>query len=305
MRILIAGSSGLIGSALATSLERGGHEVRRLIRPATVGDGIPWDPDEGTLDPAAFDGVDGVVNLGGRSIGDHRWSDREKHLLWESRIPSARLIAERMAAAPTRPGVLINASAVGYYGDQGDRVLTEADGPGSGFLAELTQAWEAATAPASAAGIRVVTLRSGIVLSDAGGAMGRLLAPFGPRWLSPYRWGLGGPVAGGKQYWSWISLEDEIRAIVHLLIGDVSGPVNLTSPAPATNREFVKALGRALHRPAVMPIPGFVIRIVLGSELAEAMVLDGQRVRPARLEAGGFEFRDTDLDRAMRTAVGR
>ena len=303
MRMLIAGSTGLIGSALVPRLERRGHQVTRLVRPVTAAEGIPWDPPH-RLDPDALRGFDAVINLAGRSIGERRWSEKEKRLLWESRVDTTRLLAESLAATDPRPGVLINASAVGYYGDGGDAVLTEGASAGDGFLSRLTVAWEAATAPASDAGIRVVLARSGIVLSADGGAVGRLLAPFGPRWLSPYRWGLGGPIAGGEMYWPWISLDDEISAIIHLLESPIEGPVNLVSPEPARNRDFIKAVGRALRRPTVIPIPAFVLKIVLGTELADALVLEGQRAVPARLEADGFEFADTDLDAAMREAIG-
>jgi uncharacterized protein (TIGR01777 family) len=305
MRYLLAGSSGLIGTALSAHLGASGHEVRRLVRPESAGSGIPWDPARGELDPSALDGVDVVVNLSGRSIGERRWSDAEKRLLRDSRVDPTRLLAEAIAARADRPAVLVNASAVGFYGDGGDRILTEQDPPGSGFFPDLCTAWEAATAAAADAGVRVVSLRTGIVLSDRGGVVSRLLAPLGPRWISPYRWGLGGPVAGGRQYWSWLSLQDALRAIDHLVAGDLAGPVNLMTPAPVTNREFTKALGRALHRPTVLPIPGFVVKAVLGSELARATVLEGQRAIPARLEGAGFEFRDTDLDRALREALGR
>ena len=305
MRFLVAGSTGLLGSALVDRLHGDGHEVMRLVRPDTEGavDGIAWDPPD-RMDPSAVGGFDGVVNLAGRSIGERRWSDNEKRLLWESRVDTTRLLAEALADSDPRPRVLLNSSAVGYYGDGGDDVLTEGSPGGSGVLAEMCAAWEAATGPASAAGIRVAMTRSGIVLSADGGALGRLLAPFGPRWLSPYRWGLGGPIAGGRMYWSWISLDDEISALVHLLTrSQIEGPVNLVSPNPVRNREFIKAVGRVLHRPTVIPIPGFVLEVVLGRELAEALVLQGQRVIPARLEADGFEFADTDLEESMEKAL--
>ncbi|MEX2418903.1 MAG: TIGR01777 family oxidoreductase, partial [Acidimicrobiia bacterium] len=244
------------------------------------------------------------ANFGGRSIGERRWSDREKRLLWDSRVGPTRVLAEALAATTARPAVLVNGSAIGFFGDGGDRVLTDDAPKGEGFLTDLTAAWEAATAPASAVGIRVVTPRSGIVLSPDGGALGRLLAPFGPRWLSPYRWGLAGPVAGGKMYWSWISLRDEVAGIRHLLVdSQLAGPVNLVSPQPVTNRVFIKTLGRVIRRPTVMPIPGFVLKVVLGSELADALVLEGQRAVPARLQADGFVFTDTDLELAMREAL--
>jgi uncharacterized protein len=306
VRILISGSTGTIGSALVAALEERGDEVARLVRPETTGaDGVPWDPASGDLDPSLVSGFDAVVNLSGRSIGERRWSAAEKALLWESRVPLTAAIAGAVAAASPRPSVVVNASAVGYYGDGGDTVLDEESPAGTGFLADLVKAWEGATEPAAEAGARVVAVRSGIVLSTAGGALGRMLAPLGPRWLSPYRWGLGGPVGGGRQYWSWISLGDHVRGLVHLLAASaLSGPVNLTSPWPVTNREFTKAMGRALRRPTVMPIPGFVVKAVLGSELARALVLEGQRVVPTRLSDDGFEFRDTDLEGALRDALG-
>ncbi len=197
----------------------------------------------------------------------------------------------------------MNASAVGYYGDGGDAVLDESSPAGTDFLAQVCVAWEAATSPASDAGIRVVMPRSGIVLSPDGGALGRLLAPLGPSWLSPYRWGLGGVVGRGRQWWSWISLGDEIRALLHLIDSDVAGPVNLVAPEPTTHRGFIKALGRALRRPTVLPIPPFVVKLVIGSELAEALVLQGQRARPAVLLDSGFQFEDVDLESALRDAL--
>lgn len=303
MRILVAGSTGLVGSALIPRLVGEGHEVTRLVRPETDAEGIPWDPPQ-QLEAGALGGFDTVINLAGRSIGERRWTEREKRLLWASRVDTTRLLAQGMAVADPRPLLLINASAVGYYGDGGEAVLTEASSAGEGFLARLTVAWEGATAAAADAGIRVVVARSGIVLSTDGGALGRLLAPFGPKWLSPYRWGLGGPVAAGSAFWPWISLDDEVSAIVHLLDSKIEGPVNLVSPDPVRSREFIKAVGRALHRPTVIPIPAFVLKVVLGGELAAALVLQGQRAVPARLQADGFEFEDADLDAAMREAIG-
>ncbi|WKZ83602.1 MAG: TIGR01777 family oxidoreductase [Acidimicrobiia bacterium] len=302
MQLVVAGSSGLIGEALVRSLRSDGHGVRRLVRPETAADGVSWDPRRGHLPTDALSGVDAVVNLAGRSIGERRWSDAEKGALWASRVDSTRLLAESVAQMGSPP-VLLNASAVGYYGDGGDAVLDETAAAGDGFLARLCAAWEEATTPAAAAGGRVVHLRSGIVLSTRGGALGRLLAPFGPRWLSPYRWGLGGVVGRGRQWWSWISLQDEVAAIRHLLESDLSGPVNLVAQEPVTHREFVKALGRVLRRPTVVPIPSFVLRMILGSELAEALVLEGQRVVPARLEADGFRWHQPDLEQALAAAL--
>lgn len=303
MRIAIAGSSGLIGTALIDALRLAGHEVDRLVRPESTGSGIAWDPAAGTVDAAALEGVDAVINLAGRSIGDRRWTDTEKRLLASSRIDATRLLADALAGLARKPAVLISASAIGFYGDRGDEELTEASGPGAGFLPNLCRDWEAATDAARRAGIRVVLLRTGIVLSGRGGALGRLLAPFGPSWLSPYRWGLGGWIGRGAQWWSWISMRDQIRAIMHLLGSEVAGPVNLTAPDPVTNRGFLKAVGRALHRPVWLPIPRFVLRLVLGSGLAEATLFDSQRVLPIRLAADGFVFEDTSLGDVLADAL--
>ncbi len=302
MRIAIAGSSGVVGSALSVALSNRGDEVIRLTRPQSTDAGVSWDPEVGTIDVEALEGLDAVVNLSGRSIGDRRWTQAERQRLWSSRVDSTRVLASALALLDRPPAVLISASAVGYYGDGGDSLLDETSPAGSGFLADLCVAWEAANGPAADAGIRTAQLRSGIVLSASGGALGRLLAPFGPSWISPFRWGMGGPVGGGRQWWSWISLEDEIRAIVHILDASISGPVNLVSPNPATNREFTKALGRVLRRPTVIPIPGFVLRILLGSGLAEGLVLDGQRAVPAVLGDSGFEFTHNDVDMGLSAA---
>lgn len=308
MRIAIAGSTGLIGSRLVEILRGRGDHVARLVRPATdtselEADGIAWDPASGTIDAAALEGFDVVVNLAGRNIGERRWTDREKRLVWDSRVDSTRLLATTLAGLQRKPSLLINASAVGFYGDGGDQILTEQSPQGEGFLSDLTAAWEEATAPATAAGIGVATLRSGIVLSTDGGALGRLLAPLGPRWLSPYRWGLGGPVGRGDQWWSWISLTDEVRAVLHVIDTGITGPVNLVAPEPVTHRSFIKALGRVLRRPTALRVPVFVVKLFLGSELAEALVLEGQRAVPEKLLASGFEFTHTDVESGLCEAL--
>jgi uncharacterized protein (TIGR01777 family) len=303
VRIAIAGSSGLIGTALIAALRADGHVVDRLVRPASAGSGISWDPAAGTIDAAALEGVDAVINLAGRSIGDRRWSAAEKELLTSSRVDSTTLLSEALAGLARKPEVLINASAIGFYGDRGDEELNEDAAVGEGFFPDLCGAWEASTNAASAAGIRVVRLRTGIVLSGEGGALGRLLAPFGPAWLSPYRWGLGGWIGSGRQWWSWISMRDQVRAMRHLLSSDLSGPVNLTAPSPVANKTFMKAVGRALRRPVWIPIPRFVLRLLLGSGLAEATLFDSQRVVPTRLLGDGFAFEDTDLDEALTSVL--
>ena len=300
MRIAVAGSTGLIGSALGEALRARGDEVLRLVRPDTGAEGIFWDPARGSLEPGALDGVDAVINLAGRSIGERRWSDREKTALLSSRVDSSRLLGE--AVVGDGVPVLLNASAIGFYGDRGDEPVTETAARGTGFLAELTAEWEAATGPAAAAGVRVALLRTGMVLTRRGGALAKMLAPFGPSWLSPFKWGWGGRLGSGRQVWSWISLEDQVRAVLHVLDGGLDGPVNLTGPAPATNREFTRALSRLLRRPAVIPIPAFALEILLGSELAQGLLLDGARVVPERLTRSGFEFAHPDLDAALAAA---
>lgn len=302
MRIAIAGSTGTIGSALTTALRERGDEVVRLVRPATSAEGIAWDPAAGTIDAAALEGFDAVVNVVGRSIGEHRWSAAEKSRLWRSRVDATELLAATLASLRAKPEMLVNASAVGYYGDGGDAELTEAAPAGSGFLADLCVAWEGATVPAADAGIGVARLRNGIVLTPNGGALGRLMTPLGPRWISPYRWGLAGPVGRGDQWWSWISLDDHVRAVLHVLDHRITGPVNLTTPSPVTLRQFIEALGRVLRRPTVIRIPEFAVRLVLGSELADAVVLQGQRAVPAVLVGSGFEFTTTDVEAGLREA---
>jgi uncharacterized protein (TIGR01777 family) len=306
VRIVVAGSSGLIGSVLLPVLEEAGHRVERLVRPGSVAAaGIPWDPGKGRLNAAALEGADAVVNLGGRSIGERRWDEAERRLIRESRVGPTRLLAEALAGLAPPPRVLVNASAVGFYGNRPGERLTEESGPGEGFFAGVCRDWEEATRPAAEAGARVVSLRSGLVLSRQGGALGRLLAPLGPRWLSPYRWGLGGWLGDGAQVWSWIALEDEVRAILHLLASDLSGPVNLTAPDPADNKRFVKAVGRALGRPVWLPIPRFVPRALLGRGLADATLFDSQAVYPERLQADGFRFALPDLAGAVEAVLAK
>jgi uncharacterized protein len=303
MKIVIAGSSGVVGTGLIAALNERGDEVIRLVRPQSNAVGIPWDPEVGSISTNDLEGADAVVNLAGRSIGERRWTAAEKQLVFSSRVESTRLLATAIAGLERPPAVMVNASAIGYYGDGGDRLLAEDAPAGSGFLSEVCVAWERATEPAESAGVRVAYLRTGIVLSVDGGALGRMLAPLGPRWISPFRWGLGGPIAGGRQWWSWISLHDEIQAILHVLDTEIAGPVNVVAPHPVTNRTFTKALGRALGRPTVMPIPGFVLKLFLGSELADALVLEGQQVVPQVLSESGFEFSHLDIDAGLRAAL--
>lgn len=298
MRILISGSSGLIGSALRRHLTAHAHDVVRLVRSEPAPGEVRWDPATGDLDPAAFDGVDAVVNLSGAGVGDRRWTAERKAEIVDSRVNPTRLLAETMADLPQRPEVFLSSSAIGFYGDRGDAVLTESSGPGPAddFLVRVTTEWEAAAEPAVGAGIRTVHLRTGIVLDEEAGALGRMLLPF--------KLGIGGRLGDGEQWWSWISLEDEIRAITHLLTSPLDGPVNLTAPRPATNAEVTKALGAALGRPTLLPVPGFALDLLLGKELAQALAFTSARVLPERLLADGFEFRHQDLGAGIAAALG-
>ena len=297
-RIVVAGASGLIGSALVATLQQQGHAVVRLVRrPAQGTHEISWDPVGGTLDPGALDGVGAVVNLSGAGIGDHRWTDAYKRELVQSRLAATGLLARTIAGSSTRPPVFLSGSAIGAYGARGDEELTEASALGTDFLADLCRQWEAATAPAAEAGVRVAHLRTGIVLSAAGGALKKQLPLF--------KLGLGGRFGSGRQWQSWISIDDEVAAIAHLLDADVEGPVNLTAPAQVTNREFTRRLADVLHRPAVLPIPSFGPKLLLGGELADALLFTGQRVLPAKLEASGYRFRHASLDAALRAVLGR
>jgi hypothetical protein len=301
MRIVVAGSGGLIGSALVPRLEAAGHAVERLVRPGGR-EGISWDPAAGSIDAAALEGTDAVINLAGRSIGERRWDEAERRLIRESRVGATALLAGALAGLRRPPAVLLNASAVGFYGNRPGERLDEGSAAGAGFFPELCSAWEAATRPAAEAGIRVALFRSGVVLAGRGGALGRLLAPLGPAWLSPYRWGLGGWLGDGSQVWSWIALEDEVRAIVHLLGSGLAGPVNLTAPAPIDNKGFVKAVGKALRRPVWLPIPRFVPRLLLGRDLADTLLFDSQAVYPQRLASDGFGFTYPGVAEALQAA---
>lgn len=297
MKIAVSGSSGLIGSALVRSLRTDGHDVVRLVRRAAQGpDEVAWQPDAGEVDRAGLHGTQAAVNLAGAGIGDRRWTPAYKREVLASRVDSTTTLARAMAALDPRPTVLLSASAVGRYGDTGDREADEAAAAGTGFLAELVQRWEAATAPAEDAGIRVAHLRSGIVLSASGGALGKVLPLF--------RLGLGGRLGSGRQYVSWISLPDEVGAIRFLLASkDLSGPVNLTAPQPVTNAAYTKAIGRAVGRPAVLPVPGLALRVALGG-FADEGVLVSQRVLPRRLQDAGYEFQHPDIDAALRAVLG-
>jgi uncharacterized protein (TIGR01777 family) len=286
MRVVITGASGLIGTALSERLSGDGHEVVPLRRP----DG--WDPDAGTIDTNLLQAADAVVHLAGEGIGEKRWTDEQKARIRDSRTRGTRLIAETLAGLDGGPRVLLSGSAIGYYGDTGDTAVDETAPAGHDFLASVCVDWEAAAAPAVDAGLRVVWLRTGIVLSPRGGALARQL-PF-------FRLGLGGRSGSGRQYQSWISLDDEVGAICHLLgRDDLSGPFNLTAPEPVTNGEFARTLGRVLRRPTTI-IPMFGPRLLFGRELADSLLLASQRVLPAALESSGYAFRHAKLDAALR-----
>jgi uncharacterized protein len=295
--VLITGSGGLIGTALITALETAGHRVVRLQRGGGAVGSRSWDPEGGAIDTTAFDGVSGVVHLAGEGIAEKRWTPEQKRRILESRTHGTDLLVRTLAARDARPAVLVSASAIGYYGNRGDEELTEASSPGDDFLAGVCQRWEGATAPAAEAGIRVVTIRTGIVLSPKGGVLKQLLLPF--------KLGVGGRTGSGRQYMSWITLVDEIRAIRFALDHDhLRGPLNLTAPHPASNREFTGTLARVLHRPALLPTPLLPLKVRYGAELVEDLLVNGQRVVPAALSAAGFEFVHPELEVGLRSILG-
>ncbi|MGH9124767.1 MAG: TIGR01777 family oxidoreductase [Acidimicrobiales bacterium] len=298
MRIAVTGSHGFIGSALVACLKQRGHSVTRIVRSAAAPGDIEWNPAAGTLDPEPLAGIEGAVNLAGAPIGDKRWTEDRKQEIRSSRVESTGLLAARLAELPAPPGVLVSGSAIGFYGNRGDTELDEGSPPGSDFLAEVCRQWEEATAPAESAGIRVVHVRTGIVLGAEGGMLKKLLPLF--------RLGLGGKLASGTSYQSWISLEDEVAAIVYALeTASLTGATNLTAPGPVTNAELTETLGRVLHRPAMVPVPRFAMAAALGPEMADVMLLASQRVLPTKLLTEGFEFRYPDLEGALRAAATR
>ena len=296
MKVLVSGSTGLIGSALVAALEADGHRVTRLVRGNPVGAGhAVWDPAKGTIDAARLEGLDAVVHLAGAGIGDRRWTKGYKEEIRRSRVAGTDLLARTLAGLDAPPAVLASGSGINFYGDRGAEELTEESPGGAGFLAAVVAEWEAATAPASAAGIRVAHFRSGIVLSPRGGALRRQLTPF--------RLGLGGKVGSGRQYMSWITLDDEVRAIAHVLATpSLAGPVNLTSPQPVTNAEFTRQLGQALRRPAVLTVPPAALKVALGGQMVSELLLASMRVLPAVLSRSGFSFAHPELGGAL-TAV--
>ncbi|MFI7340459.1 TIGR01777 family oxidoreductase [Streptomyces sp. NPDC050085] len=293
-RIAVAGASGLIGSALVRSLTADGHDVLRLVRRAPrAADEIRWDPRGGQVDAAGLDGCEAIVNLAGAGVGDHRWTAAYKREIHDSRVLGTTVLAEAAASLDTPPRVFLNGSAIGYYGDTGARAVDESAPAGEGFLPSLCVEWEAATAPAHQAGIRTVLARTGLVVARGGGAWAKLFPLF--------KAGLGGRMGDGSQYWSYIALHDHVAALRHLLDADaLSGPVNLTAPHPATNREVATAMGRVLHRPALLPVPAPVLRVVLGEMAGD--VLGSTRAVPSRLLESGFDFAFPGLEEAIGAA---
>lgn len=296
MKIAVAGSSGLVGTKLLSSLRTQGDEVVALVRRHPGESEIFWDPAKAKIAADALEGFDAVINLAGDNIGEGRWTASKKNRILLSRTNSTLLLAEHLAQLEEKPKVWVNASAIGYYGNRGTEELTESSSPGKGFLADVCQQWEAATQPAIDAGIRVVKLRIGVVLSKDGGGLAKMLFPF--------KMGGGGIVGSGKQFWSWVSLTDVVSMIRHCVVTEsLEGPVNGTSPNPSTNLEFTKTLGRVLGRPTIVPMPGFLAKLLLG-EMVEDLLLSSTRVLPTKLVETGFDFQHTELDAAIRAELG-
>lgn len=295
MRIVIAGSSGLVGKRLIELLSSSGHEVIRLVRQSATDGQIQWNPSSGELDGSKLEGCDAVVHLGGESIAEGRWNPMKKRRIRDSRVDSTALLANTLASLSDKPDVFVCGSAIGYYGSRADEELTESSSAGSDFLAGVCQEWESSTKPASEAGIRVVNLRTGVVLDPAGGALSKILTPF--------KLGAGGVVGNGKQYWSCVAL-NELTSIIKFCIETpaIVGPVNGVCPQPTTNHEFTKTFGSILGRPTIFPLPAFVAKLMLG-EMAEALLLASARVLPKKLTDSGYQFKFADLESSLRDAL--
>jgi uncharacterized protein (TIGR01777 family) len=296
LAVAVTGASGLLGRALIPFLTTGGHRVFPLVRRKPAPGEIGWDPATGRIDAAGLEGMDAVIHLAGENIAGGRWTAERKRRIMTSRLDGTRLLADALAGLTRKPAVLVSASAIGIYGDRGDTMLTEESSTGTGFLADLGVAWEAAADPARQAGIRVVTPRLGIILTPGGGALERMLPPF--------RLGLGGPLGSGRQWMSWLTLDDAV-GVLHwaTTCSSIDGPLNVVAPAPVTNAEFAHTLGQALRRPAVMPVPAFALQIAFG-ELAREALLASQRVMPTVLQAQGYRFRDPSLLPALQRLLG-
>ena len=303
MKVIVTGSTGLVGRALVRSLLADGHEVTRLVRggsqqfkaPGTAA--VQWDPERGEIDAPSLEGHDAAVHLAGENVGEGRWDEEKKRRIIESRVKGTTLLASALAGLNAKPRVLVSASATGFYGDRGEEILREESASGSDFLSEVCREWEKGTLQASHAGIRVVHLRIGVVLAGEGGALQKMLTPF--------KLGLGGKIGGGGQYLSWITLEDLV-GVIRRAIEDESlrGPVNTVAPQPLTNEEFTKAIGRALGRPTFFAMPAFAARLAFG-ETADALLLASTRVEPARLKEAGYEFKHPEIDGALRSVLGK
>jgi hypothetical protein len=293
MRILVSGASGLVGSALTLALRAAGHTVNRLVRPggkAAPGD-VYWDPPAGRTENGGLEGVDAIVHLAGASIAEGRWTETRKKVLRASRVDATRHLVAACSKLARPPKIFISASAIGYYGNRADEELSEESAPGSDFLAEVARSWEAEAAKAGEFGARAAQMRFGVILSKHGGAL--------PRMLLPFKLGAGGRLGSGRQWMSWVTLEDVVRVLRHALESDgLSGPVNVVAPSPVTNSEFTRTLGRVLHRPTLFPVPAFALKLMLG-EMAEALLLASQRVMPRRLLSNGFLFGDPQLEPAL------
>ena len=297
MKILISGSSGLIGTAATAALKSDGHNVVHLVRPsktANPGD-VQWDPMRATVDVAGLEGIDVVIHLSGAGIADGRWTEERKQLLRSSRIDTTRVLVDSLSRLKQKPRLLIVASAIGYYGSRGDEILTESSTTGTDFLALVCRDWEAEASRAAARGIRTVMLRTGVVLSGKGGAL--------PKMLTPFKLGVGGRLGSGQQWMSWIAIEDVVGIIRNAIANEqVSGPVNVVAPNPVRNEEFTRLLAAMLHRPAIFPAPAFMLRLAMG-EMADAVLLGSDRVKPERMLAAGYKFRFEILEPALRAAV--
>jgi len=298
MKILISGASGLVGTSVADALRKDGHAVGKFVRTGgTARDGdARWDPASGTVDLAAMEGADAVICLSGASVGEGRWTPERKKVLRSSRVDLTRVLVDSLGRLKQKPRVFIAASAIGYYGNRGDEILTESSTAGNNFIAQLARDWEAESMRAEGAGIRTVILRFAVILSAKGGALGRMVLPF--------KLGAGGRLGSGKQWMSWVALEDVVE-IVRAVIADerMRGPVNVAAPGPVQNAEFTRVLAKVLHRPAILPAPALALRIALG-EMADGLLLSSQRVIPEKLRAAGYRFRFENLEGALRAALG-
>ena len=296
-KIAVTGASGLVGRKLVEALRARGFSVLRLVRRAPTGsDEARWDPGRGTIDEQALQGITGAVHLAGDNVASGRWTEAKKERIRSSRVQGTELLARALSALEPKPSVLVSASAIGYYGVRGDEVLDERSAAGAGFLASVCEEWEAATAPAREAGIRVVNARIGIVLASEGGALAKMKTPF--------LLGVGGRVGDGTQYMSWITLDDLVASLVFALESDgLAGPVNMVSPNPVTNAVVTAALGRVLKRPTFLPVPKLALRLGAGAEMANEMLIGGARVMPSALQAHGFEWRHSELEPALRTVL--